>query len=136
MKSEDYKETGEGSSGETGGEVITTTADTGPNTSLVSGFSNKQVNSLIIIISAMMDTKLEAYFGRLDQTRQQSNPIPTIQHSNQQINPITSIEPPQQRQSTPPQPTNTPPAQVIATTTKQEIRAEEVRYFNPKYQQE
>ena len=57
-------------------------------TSLVSGFSNKQVNNLMIMMSAMMDAKLEAYFGRLDQTRQQSNPIPAIQYSNQQSPPV------------------------------------------------
>ena len=121
MKLEDYK-IGEGSSGEIGGEVITITADIGLNILLVSGFSNKQVNNLMIIMSAMMNAKLEAYFGRFDQTRQQLNSISAIQYSNQQ--------------STPQQPTTSPPVQLIITTTKPEIRVEEVEYFDLEHQQE
>ena len=86
---DNHEEAGE----ETGGEVITTTAGAGPNTSLVSGFSNKQVNNLMTMITATMDAKLEAYFGRFDQNRQRSDPIPAIPN----------------QQSTPQQPTTSPP---------------------------
>ena len=47
----------------------------------IPGFSNEQVNGLMIMISVMMDTKLEAYFDKFNQQRQQSNPIPTIETS-------------------------------------------------------
>ena len=59
---DNYEEAG----GETGGEVITVTSGAGPNTSLISGFSNEQVNNLITIILVMMDVKLKAYFERFD----------------------------------------------------------------------
>lgn len=84
----DPEEMGE-SSGEADGEVVPT-ADL--QTTLIPGFSNEQVNGLMTMISAMMDARLEARFGHLDQQRQQSNPIPTIEtrhHTQSSTRPTT-----------------------------------------------
>jgi len=50
------------------------------DTSLVPGFSSQQVNGLITLFSGMLDAKLDRRFGRFDETRQQSNPILSIEY--------------------------------------------------------
>lgn len=98
----------------------------------------------------MMDANLEAYLGRLDQSRQRSNPIPAIQHLQQSIagNADTNLpatnKPSQylatqhsnqsSNQSSSQQ--EIAPAQATITTTKPGIRAEDIGYFDPDYQNE
>lgn len=75
---------GEGS-GETGGEPSQDVAVSGPqSTSLIPGFSNEQVNSLMGLLSGMLDLRLNQRFGP---HRQQSIPIPSIEYSGQAVPP-------------------------------------------------
>ena len=124
MEPEDHEETGEGSCGEIGGELV---LSAGIKQSSIPGFSQEQVNGIngvLAQMTAMMDAKLEAQnrqfqasyssllaaIQQLSQPANQIGPPSTSSQQLQQSNPITSIEPPQQRQSTPPQPISTPPA--------------------------
>ena len=105
-------------SGETRGEVVPVTGtaapSAGPSPSLVPGFSHEQVNSLMTLFSAMLDSKLEQRFGNFNENRQQSNPIPSIEYPDQQ-----QEQPLYQSYEQPRAPA---------------LRAEEVGYFDPEYQ--
>ncbi|CAD6581700.1 MAG: hypothetical protein ASARMPRED_000679 [Alectoria sarmentosa] len=98
-------------SGETGGEVVPTASSTGHNNpssmTLIPGFSQEQVTGLMTMISAVVDARLEQRLGNFNTNRQQSSPFP-------------SIEIPQPHQEQPHAPA---------------LRAEEVGYFDPEYQQ-
>ena len=102
------------------------------------------------MMSAMMDANLEAYPGRLDQSRQRSNPIPAIQHLQQSIagnahtnlpatnKPSQYLATQQSNQSSNQSSSQLEiaPAQATIITTKPGIRAEDIGYFDPDYQNE
>ena len=77
----------------------------------------------------MMNTKLKAHSRRIEAN--QSNIITAIYHLSQQIKPTN-----QPSQFPPSQSIISSPVQATTTTVWQEIRVEEVRFFDPEYQQE
>ena len=104
-------------SGETGGEIVPSNNSNMASTALIPGFSKEQVTGLMAMFSAMLDAKLEQRLGRFDENRQQSDPVPSIEHPN-----------PDQWESAVPASYEQPRVPVL--------RAEEVGYFDPEYQQE
>jgi len=105
------------------------------DTSLVPGFSSQQVNGLMTLFSGMLDAKLDRRFGRFDETRQQSNPIPSIEYPpKDSTNDIEDEAFNRRTHRGQTAPTFTPP---IAPSMVQPIRAiaefkpQEVGFFHP-----
>ena len=122
----------EGSSGETGGELVPLATTKRP---IIPGFSAEQVkhlNAMTTQMATMMDVKLEAQARR--QEASQSHLMAVIERalSGSHLPDIeqTSQHPDTQHQY------SSPPAQPAIATAKPEIRAESVGYFDPEYQNE
>ena len=133
---------GEGSSGETSRELVPPPGNTIESSPFVPGFSTQQVSSLAALFHGMLNNEWDRRFDQLSaewdrrfeqmtsQIRLQIDPFSPSQHANQLSNQPSS------QQLTPQLPTRSPPVQAVITTTKSEIRAEEVGFFDPEYQQE
>ena len=83
---------------------------------MIPGFSQEQVSGFMAMISAVVDARLEQRLGNYSTNRQENSPFPTIQN--------LSLQPPQ------------PSEQSFPVLPGPQLRAEEVGYFDPEYQQE
>ena len=104
--------------GENSGELVINNNDIITAIRLIPGFSQKQITSLMIMISAVMDARFEQRLGNFNTNRQQSSPFPSIEvpqpHQEQQPSYISYEQP----------------------HIDSALRAEEIRYFDSEYQQE
>lgn len=111
--------------GETGGEVVPVTNTTPVvQASMIPGFSPEQVKGFMTMISAAVDARLEQRFGNYTANRQENSPFPSIQ--NLSLQPLEHSN----------QASNQPPDQSFPAPPGPQLRAEEVGYFDPEYQQE
>lgn len=103
--------------GDAGGELVPTTSyqavDTQDSRSMIPGFSAEQLNGFMALFQGMLTTELDRRFGKSD---------------NRPALPLPSTEIPDQNLS------NLPG--VLQHTNTAKLRAEEVGYFDPEYQQE
>lgn len=106
-----------GSNEEAGGELVPSQAshqgNAPPQPLVLPGFSEQQVNSMVGLFQTMLQTTLQQFFPPSNQNS--SQPLPTIETSEQQAS---------------------PPKTSLPRTNPGQLRAEEVGYFDPEYQQE
>lgn len=85
------------------------------------------------LFSGMLDTKLEARFGRISQHRQQSDPIPSIEYPSQH----PSVPPPKLGEQQEGQPQDLQQQEQyyndVAPVNIKKLRAEDVGFFDPEY---
>lgn len=116
---EDGQSSGSGN-GEGSGELVPRNSGnagtTGQTVTLIPGFSQEQVAGLMTMIGAVVDARLEQRLGNFNTNRQQNTPFPSIEASKQHPEPS--------------------PPEDTATTANTSLRAEEVGYFDPEFQQE
>lgn len=136
---EDRNSQGSSSGGEKGGELVPATdSNAGLASPFISGFSAQQVNEITTFVRGILlaewDRKVDQFHAGLDQRFDrmleaiQSGPSDqNNQSANQYLN---------QQLDSQQYPTSSPSVQATITTAKPEIRAEEVGYFDPEYQQE
>ena len=127
--------------GETGGEIVPATGSAGHNintppaqVTMIPGFSQEQVSGFMTMIAAVVDARLEQRLGNYSTNRQENSPFPSIQNlSLQPLQPPQNQPPPNQPSEQDPRSQSFPEA---TGTKSSHLRAEEVGYFDPEYQQE
>ena len=114
-------------SGETGGELVPSYTPQQGNAfaplPVLSEFSEEQVNSMIDLFQNMLHTTLQQFFPNSQNQPQALTPNP---NPNPNSTPLPSIEISQA----------SPPKDSPSHTNSAQLRAEEVGYFDPEYQQE
>ena len=150
VEPDDYEDTGE-----SGGEIVQLASNSGLITAtpspFIPGISSQQLNGFKSLFQGMIATEWDRRFDRLSaewdrnfdrlsaelsrrfERLEASQSSHWIQHSDQQYLDQYSQPLHQTPQDTV---SVSPPAQPTITTTKPEIRAEEVRFFDPEYREE